>query len=343
MDEKEKNKDAMDISKPKFRFKINGIPFESDMPEVIIGPALTSKSELQELMVRVSDEVKTYDRMCYTTDVGTVGLIFENMTIRSSSLSNVKLNDSKEKERIGVSQFAGGRFITCFSHIDHESVPFWVYYGGNEKAKKVLLKFDNFARHINECINTDYCLITDDKKLFFYSDEYKQTLRNNCDFGQMIGLPQINTDFITCNFVRSIEVLDVDYVPSDSDVFTLEFAGTTDIDVSKFSSKSEQTVLKDIKTFKPDCLGREKSNPWDYERESRILCCLNNQEFSEFTYIDLRLKQEMFRNLVIILSPWADDELQSQLEDIIEKSTLADEIKNSITIKHSELEGTLNL
>jgi hypothetical protein len=343
MDEKGKNKDALDIAKSKFRFKINGIPFESDMPEIVIGPALTSKDELQELMVRVSDEVKKHDRMCYTTDVGTVGLIFENMTIRSSSLSNVKLNDYKEKERIGVSQFANGRFITCFSHIDHESVPFWAYYGGNDKTKKVLLKFENFARHIDECINMDYCLIADNKKLFFYSDEYKQTLNNNCDFGQMIGLPQINTDFNICNCIRRLEVLDVDYVSSDSDVFTTDFAGASDIDVSKFSSNSGQTVLKGIKTFKPDCLGRQKSNPWDYERESRILCCLDKQEFSEFMYIDLRLKQEMFRNLVIILSPWADDKLQSQLEDIIEKSTLASEIKKSIIIKHSELEGTLNL
>lgn len=158
----------------------------------------------------------------------------------------------------------------------------------------------------------------------------------------MIGLPQINMDFDIRNCVRRIEVFDVDYVPTDSDVFTSDFSGTIDIDISEFSSNPEQTVWNDIKAFKPDCLGKQKSNPWSDERESRILCCLNNQEFSEWAYIDLRLRQEMFRDLVIVLSPWDDGELQSQLEDIIKRSILTDEIKKSIKIEKSGLEGTLN-
>lgn len=343
MKEKEKNTDTLNVtSKAKFRGIVNGIPFESDTPMLVMAGALALESDAQKLWVKIEDKVKTYDRMGYTTDVGTVGLIFDNMTMRSSSLSNENLNDSKEKERVGVSQFAGGRFIICFSHADHESVPFWEYYGGSEKSKKVLLKFKNFANRFEECINTDYCLIADNKKLFFYSDEYQQTLRSNCTVGQMSGLPQINKDFEIRNCVRSIEVLDVDYVPVDSDVFTTDFSGVTDIDVSKFSDNPERIVLKDIKIFKPECLGKQKSNPWQYEDESRILCCLEHQDVSEWKYIDLRLKQEMFRDLVIVLSPWADDELQHQLEEIIVKSILEDEIKKSIKIEHSKLEGTLN-
>jgi hypothetical protein len=308
-----------------------------------MGFPVSSAAEIRNLRISINEETKKHNRMCYSTDLHTLGLIIQNMTLRSSSLTSAKLNDQKEKDRVGVSQFAKGRFITCFSHIDHESVPFWAYYGGTEKSKKLLLKFNNFAKHIDECICTDYCLIAEDKKLFFYSDEYHQTLRNNSLIGQSIGAPRINTEFDTRNCVRNFEIFDVDYIPISDEAFTKDYSGEVDVDVSNFSESSGQTILHGIRAYNPECLGRQKSIPWDYERESRIMCCLEHQETSCYAYIDLRLKPEMFRDLVIILSPWADNELLGEAEDIIKQSSLPDEIKKSIVIRHSELEGTLNL
>ncbi len=341
--EERKTNSAGVAGESKMKIQLNGISFEVDKPMIIMGPAISSETEIENLQLEINEETKKHNRMCYSTDLRTLGLIIQNMTIRSSSLTNAKLNDQKEKERVGVTQFAGGRFITCFSHIDHESVPFWASYGEGEKAKKLFLKFRNFAGRFDECINTDCCLIADDKKLFFYSNEYHQTLRNNSLAGQMAGAPQINTEFDIRNCVRSVEMFDVDYILITDEAFEKDYSGEVNLDMSKFSSNPEQVMLEGIRVYRPDCLGRQKSIPWDYEKESRIMCCLEHQESSKYAYIDLRLKPEIFRDLVIVLSPWIDATLEGQVRELIDHSSLPTEIKESIIIEHSELEGTLNL
>lgn len=342
MEEKNPASDNTENRK-KFKFEFFGLPIVSDQPEIIMGFPVSSAAEIRNLRISISDETKKHNKMCYSTDLRTLDLIIQNMTIRSSSLTSAKLNDQKEKQRVGVLQFAGGRFITCFSYIDHESVSFWASYGEGEKTKKLFLKFRNFAERFSECIFTDYCLIADDKKLFFYSDEYHQTLRNNGPSGQRAGAPQINTEFDISNCVRNVEMFDVDYIPITDEAFEKDYSGEVNLDVSIVSNGSGQTMLEGIRLYEPDCLGRQKSIPWVDEKESRIMCCLEHQESSKYAYIDLRLKPEIFRDLVIVLSPWTDATLEGQVRELIDHSSLPTEIKESIIIEHSELEGTLNL
>ena len=45
--------------------------------------------------------------------------------------------------------------------------------------------------------------------------------------------------------------------------------------------------------------------------------------------------------MVIILSPWLSPELENDVRKLIAESPISDEIKNSIKIEHSELEGTI--
>lgn len=75
--------------------------------------------------MHVSDEVKTYPRMYYTTDFQAFCFIMRDLTLRSSSLCSANLNDPQEQRRVGITNYAGSKFIVCFSHIDHEQVPFW--------------------------------------------------------------------------------------------------------------------------------------------------------------------------------------------------------------------------
>lgn len=67
----------------------------------------------------VSEESKRHTIMSYTTELETLKLIFQNMTLRSSSLTNTNLNDTMEKSRVDVSQFAGSRFIACIKKRFH--------------------------------------------------------------------------------------------------------------------------------------------------------------------------------------------------------------------------------
>lgn len=52
------------------------------------------------------------------------------------------------------------------------------------------------------------------------------------------------------------------------------------INFDKVSGNKNELIQ--IKGFNPTVLGKEKSNAWDYEEETRIMCNLHNQMFSEW-------------------------------------------------------------
>lgn len=83
-----------------------------------------------------------------------------------------------EKQRVGVSEFAGSRFITCFAHTNQESVPFWMYYGKDIRKDKVLLQFRNFAENFEKCIRIDFAKVKDDKLCFFRSEGYGKAINS---------------------------------------------------------------------------------------------------------------------------------------------------------------------
>ncbi len=322
----------------------DGLSFTSkDAPYFIMSNLIESKDNSKQLRVNISECVKQYTRLYHTTNLTTIGFIFEKMTLRSSNLTCARLNDTTERARVGISQFAGSRFITCFSHIDHEIVPFWMNYGGSNPSEKVILKFKNFTNNFYDVINTDYCLLDGDKKSFFYSDEYIQTINQNGVIGEMTGMPKIHLDFDMRNCVRSIEMFDIEYLPVNNEAFSDDYSNKVNIDFSNVINASMiPSTLSNVDMYKPDCLGKQKSNPWEYEGEIRVLCCLDMQDFNEWNFIDLRLKDEIFRDLVIVLSPWLTCELENKIKKIIADCSICDEIKKTITIIHSSLEGTIN-
>lgn len=51
----------------------------------------------------------------------------------------------------------------------------------------------------------------------------------------------------------------------------------------------------------------------------------------------------MFRGLTIIMNPWADENFEARLSEIIKNSTLPQDIKDSISIQRSVVDGTVEL
>lgn len=268
------------------KIKWQELSIEADLSDAsfILSEPIGLNSYAGGLNVNVAEGVKQYDVMGYTTDLNTMRLIFQNKTFRSSSLSNANLNDAMEKQRVGVSEFASSRFITCFTHSPQESVPFWMYYGKEVREEKVLLQFRNFAVNFEECVRTDFAKVKDNKLCFFRTPEYGSTI-NSQWFSDITQY-----DLRAC--INSISVFDVEYVPPDSSVFTDDNSGHADIDFGHVTGQ-EQAVVK-MQGFNPTVLGKQKSNPWDYEKETRILCTLSNPTFKEWDYIDLQLHSEIF-------------------------------------------------
>lgn len=321
--------------------RLFGIPFTSEPPLVIIDDTL-DVNNISGININISEKVKSHRQLGYTTDLGTLKFIFDRRTIRSSSLNNAKLNDRMEKVRKGVEQFAGSRFITCFTHMESECIPFWAYYGGKDKTRKIQLVFDNFANNFDELFYLDY-LIRDDCKVFFSSEEYNRTINQNGLVGASLGLPEINADFDTRSAVKSISIFDVDYLKADDEVFTSDYSGVGTVEFNPSSGLSYADGNLKIQQFNISCLGKQKSDPWSYECETRIMLSLSSPQFSEWDYLDIRFKDQLFKNMKIILSSWVSEEAYSELLQMIEDWNISDEIKKTIKIQRSVVEGTLNL
>lgn len=317
----------------KLNFKIAGITFEADLDDAsfILAEPFGEGVDLNGVNINISNESKEHPVMGYTTDIETMGLIFKFKTFRSSSLTNANLNDRMEKERVGVSKFAGSRFITCFCHTEQEFVPFWMYYGKEIRKNKVLLQFRNFALNFSECIKTDFALVKNNKKCFFQSEDYGKTINAPG------GISTEEYDLRAC--VDSVSIFDVEYVPPNSEIFTEDNSGKSRIDFSKLTG---QDTTVEMNGYDPTVLGKQKSNPWEYEKETRILSTLSVPDFSQWDYLDIRLNEEIFRGLKVILSPWDDGSLREKVEKIICESGLSEEIIDTIKVEDSALKGSLN-
>lgn len=300
--------------------------------------------------IKPIEAVKEHGRMYHTTTLDTMELIFQNKTLRSSSLVHANLNDPMEKARVGVEPFAAGHFIACFSHTTHERINLWQTYGrkngergeDNDRKEKISLKFKNFSRQILETIKTDYCLTADGKKAIFDSEENLNLITYSRVPGEDRPLPGVEKEYDIRNWVDYLEVIDVEYVDDNDKVFTDDHSGMTSIDFSKIMNSETAREIK-LPGYRTDCLGRQKTNTWEDERETRILCRLNNQDWKEWDHIDLRLTDEFFRDLVIIMSPWASENMQESIQAIIDGSSLSEDVKKSISIEESILKGKINL
>ena len=284
------------------------------------------------LNVSIKENVKQYEVMSYTTDLDTVRKIIHNKTIRSTSISNEKLNDQTEKQRNGVMEYADARFITCFSHTDKESKYMWEHYGGTHPENKVRLHFRNFAKDFKKYIRTDFAIVEGNKLCFFKSPEYDVVIaRSSSD-------DEEKYDLRSC--IQSIRIFDVEYENQESPVFTKDYSGVASITFEQEIGQSTDDIK--LPCYNPTVLGKHKHLQWGPENETRILIELSDPTFKGWDHIDLQLYDEAFRNLQIILSPWDDGTLRNKVKKIIKSSGLSPEIADSIVIVDSSLGEKIN-
>ncbi|WP_313128479.1 hypothetical protein [Anaerocolumna sp.] len=316
---------------------------DTNQPHIVLERVINTSIEkdylkkLQKLQISVEETSKEHEYLLHYCNLDTLGYIINDRTLKCSSLNNVNLNDRLEAKRNNIERFAGSRFIACFSHCPYEIVPFWVNYGGKKKNQKVVLKFKNFASAFEDVIHMDYCLTDNLDKMFFYCDEYGITVNNNGLLGQLQNSAPINIDYDTRDYIQTIKLNDVKYLPISDEVFTKDYKRFT-----KFKS-SEEDLGIELPVYDPTNLGRHKTNHWDYEKETRIICIMSRNDESFFQHIYLRLKEKIFQDLEIIMNPWAPKTLATDIQDLLDKSSLSGAIKKSVKITKSELHGQVKI
>ena len=107
--------------------------------------------------------------------------IIQNRTLKCTNLSSMQLNDKFEAKRRKIEYEARRFFIACFSHSEHEIVPFWKNYGGDCLCGKLALKFKNFCTppttydDYPEKFFPHYCLESECKKVELNPNEFFAT------------------------------------------------------------------------------------------------------------------------------------------------------------------------
>lgn len=305
--------------------------FSLDDINIILTDEKVDDACTSNVTIHIDDKLKQYDCMGYTTDIETMCLIFQNKTIRSTSLANPRLNDENEKERLGVTEFAPGYFVTCFTHTNQENSYFWNNYGKDVKENKVLLQFKNFTLNFKDCINTDFARVKNDKICFFNSRLYVGAVNNRKEFEE--------SKYDIDNCINVVEVFDVEYKSNKSKEITQNYSGKADLHLDKITG--ENNSVKDVNIYDPTVFGKYKTDDWAIEQETRILNSLFYTKFDKWEYIDLILYDEFFRDLTIVLSPWDKGSLKKEVEDILNNSNLPSNILNSISIRDSEYKNKL--
>lgn len=247
----------------------------------------------------------SHEKLLHYCSFDTLQKILKNKTLKLSNLEN--LNDKHEKKRKGIEPFAKKTFVACFSNCQHEVVPFWYNYGGNQNKDKVLLRIKNFAGKFEKCFNINS---------FIDGNTYK---RKPFDLN-----------------IWAIQTIDIEYLPSNHDDLNRSYSAPAALRSNSTSLIVSTGVLHDT-----TLLGHQKSAHWDYEKETRIVCTMGAHHKISFESMYLMLDDCFFKDMEIILNPWCDDGFASKVSDYIKQVSLPEEIRGTINISKSELDGLL--
>ena len=281
------------------------------------------------LQFKASDMCLEYEQLLHYTSVDVLKIMLNNRTLKCNSLKNV--NDRLERQRKGIENLTDASYVSCFCHYQYEIVPFWFMYGGSTSdSKKVLLRFKNFAKNFDNVIESDWAITGDDKCIYF--DPKKLFTFNS---GGLSFCPTNDPHVEYRQTIKTVRLFDVDYLLPDDEAFMKEYETQGSVSFGE-GQDALPTAIKDARS-----IGKQKTIHWEYEAETRIQCMMNPLESSYFEYILLRLKDDVFSDMVIVANPWASDDFILTINAALNESTLSEDIKKTIKVQRSELDGQI--
>jgi len=274
-----------------------------------------------------SEESKTHKQLLHYTSVDVLNIILNNRTLKCNSLDNV--NDLLEKRRNGIEHLTQVYYVSCFCHNPHEIVPFWYLYGASvEKERRVMLRFENFASRMTEAIETDWAFTQGNRIIYF---DGRNLFKSH---GAGVHYDAVSDDGIERRqTIDAVRMSDVEYLDIENEAFTRSYEEDA-------SLVAESSVIAGVHVYDARTIGRQKTVNWAYEDETRIICRMKPME-KYHDFLLLRLKDEVLRNMVVIVNPWASEDFVNEVKDMIAKCTLPEEIRGTITVQRSELDGLI--
>ena len=238
-------------------------------------------------------------RLYHYTNIETLALILKNKTIRFNRLDNVDDLEEGRAESLGV-KFCKYVFVSCWTKSEEESIPLWKMYGGDKGGIRISLEHEMFQEYQIE--NQDCHGV----KTFGFTCPYSKIPSSEMFQPEFFFIPihEYENDL----FFRDVRYVD--------DVFQY----TKD----KIRIDNRVNMNMEMKPF-----GYYKHKRWSFQQESRFVlyampfnpclesdnpalttivvnALLQNKQLP-FTYYDLHLKDSVFNDMKIMLSPSATE------------------------------------
>ena len=276
-----------------------------------------------------SNGCKMHEQLLHYTSFDVLKIMLSNKTLKCNSLKNV--NDRLERQRKGIVDLTDTFYVSCFCHYPYEIVPFWFMYGGNtHDSKKVLIRFKNFANDFDNSIESDWAFTAENKCIYF---DPKKLFAVN--MGGIFCCPIDDANIENRQTIKTVRLYDIDYLLPNDEALSKEYKTKENVSFGE-GQVSLPAAISDVRS-----VGKQKTIHWKYEAETRIQCMMDTIDSFYYDYILLRLKDNVFRNMVIVANPWASDDFISAIKTTLDESPLPQDIKNTITIKRSELDGQI--
>lgn len=275
------------------------------------------------------EECLKYEQLLHYTNSSVLQILLNSGTLKCNSLKNV--NDKLERARKGLENLTDGFYISCFCHYQYEIVPFWFMYGGDvPDNEKVLLRFKNFASFFDKAIENDWATTSEKKCIFFNPEKLFLITRNG-----LSCCPTNDPKVENRQTIKSIKLFDVKYLPPKDEAFLKQYKSSISVSLGD----GQETLPAEMQDARS--IGKEKTIHWEYEAETRIQCTMYPVGSYYSDYILLRLKEEVFRDMVIVANPWATDEFIFKMLALVKESTLSETIKRTIAVTRSDMDGQI--
>lgn len=267
-------------------------------------------------------------KLYHYTTIDTLALILKNKTLRFNRLDHV--DDLEENVISNGVKLGKYTFVSCWTKSEDESIPLWKMYTDNGVGVRIALDMDMF--HVYEYKG----VVNFNGMPFMTNDIYNKTITPLEDFfnSNNLLLP------VACHEIAYI-FKDVEYV---NDVIE---SYDKIVRIVQHPNNIEERGINIKK------LGKYKQQRWAFEKESRFVLCilpggkiqkpsLYPQFFNDLLFnslfngieptidnYDMKLKDGVFDNMEVLLSPNISESKKVIVESLIHKYAPNATIKES--------------
>lgn len=234
-----------------------------------------------KVLTKAEIKALSRNRLFHYTSFRTLKKIIKNKEILFNQISRV--NDGKEAKLFNNSEVSKLVFVSCFTHLNTESIPMWYIYGKNNKQ-----------RNGNDTVRIEFKFKTTDI-ISSFIDECRAS-KNSTD-----------KNIIWWKSIRS------GIHPKIEWYYHIKTS-----DVVYRIQEIEKHPIKNNEIYSLSSMGRIKRKEWQYEKETRLILVMrtlnSNISVPNIDYFLIPIKFCNLEMITVTFNPWMESGLKEKIK-----------------------------